>query len=327
MSTESDNKYPYCSGNLPYNIQEIVKKLSQDQANSFNAMHELLCSYKNPYGIGETFCLQTALESSCEFVTVEKTIGQGGSKKAVLLTDGRVAMFPNTDQDSFVGTAHWWPETVKNEAAMATFLESIEVPALNRKQAYLAIQSKSSEETSYKLPILLSDSFEQYASRGWFVFDNKCSRSTIRSDQEEWSFELNSWKNTVTPLLKDIWKLVSNNIVPGGDAHNLVLLQTDQDSFALRYFGFDFGGKYGSKTPPSLENSITTIQWNHNTCSKASKLAKDMIASFVFYRLHPEKAGYKEADDFANQVGEYFSSCDFFKTEVFGIHNSGYDEL
>lgn len=324
MSAESNSKYPYCSGELPGNVQEAVNRMSQGQANSYNAMHELLCSYKNRYGIGEKFCLKMSSESGCEVVSIENTIGQGGSKKAVLFTDGRVAMFPNMDVDHFVRTAHWWSETVKNEASMVPFLEDIGVLALNRKEAYIVVPSKNSEGISYELPILLSDSFEQYASRGWFVFDMKNPHKNIISDKEKWSLELKSWENTITPLLTDLWKLVSNDMIPELDSQNLVLINTDQDSFSLRYFGYDFGGKYGSVR--ASENYVTTIEWDHNTCVAVSKLARAIVQNFVAERIY-DQVDHMEVNDIADKIAEHFSSCDFIKTEVFGIHNSGSDEL
>ncbi len=326
MTVKSNSKYPYCDGNFPSYIQRGMAKLSNEQTTSLYAMQNLLCSYTSIYGIGEKFCLQMKLESNCEYVTIEEIIGQGGSKKAVLFTDGRVAMLPNMDVDNFIGIAQWWPENVKNEVSMAVFLENIGVPALNRKEAFLTIPNKNDENASYKLPIFLSDSFEQYASRGWFVYDCKYRPSTIRSDKEKWSFEVNSWKQVITPLLIDTWKLVSNNIIPSRDSMNLVLVNTEQDSFVLRYFGFDFGGKHASQVAPPLENAVTTIEWDSNKCDRVAKLTKIMLAGFIQDRLKRLK-NYDEVDNFIDKIEEHFLNCEFLKAEISNIQNSYHDDI
>lgn len=244
-------------GSLPSDLDEFLRIASEEQKDSLYAMHELVSFHESPYGVGETFDLQTS-NAACENVTIQKVLGGGGSKKAVLLTDGRVLMLPNMDVDYFGRIAMWWPKTVDGEAAMAQFLEKIGVPALNREKGYLIIPSKTNSAISYKLPVLVADSFEQYANRGWFIMDVKNPESSFYP--EEWQksggITAENWEKTFYPLMQDIVIMNLNGIAPGTDSHNVVLMKGEDGSFHLRYFGFDFGGKHRITTPPSEETRL-----------------------------------------------------------------------
>lgn len=308
-------------GSLPSDLDKWLENFSEEQTDSLYAMHELWTLHESPYAVGETFCLQTS-NSECETVTVKEVLGGGGSKKAVLLEDGRVLMFPNTDVDHFVNIANWWPNTVTKEAAMADYLEEIDIPALNREKGYLIIPSKENSEKSYKLPVLVADSFEQYADRGWFILDCKTSSSIYPKEKwkKDWGTSLESWDNTFDLLIRDLWTLALNGVCPGRDARNFVLIKGDDGSFDLRYFGFDFGGKYGTATPPSSEERLELANMTHQEiCSIMSYHVKYMVRYFITEILLPFPwppetdiyAAYSASED----ISEYYSSCEYI-TEV-----------
>lgn len=312
------NNLAFGSKVSPYgNLAEVAWSLSKNQKNSLYAMHELLFFYKSPYGVDETFCLQTS-DTEHENVTVKECIGGGGSKKALLLTDGRVIMFPNTDVDNIIGTAKWWPDAVTKEAAVAHFLEEIDVPALNRKKAYLIIPSKNNSTISYRLPVLLSDSFAQYADRGWFVVDSKNPRSSFYPEGEWrklWGTDLKSWGKTFDLLIRDLLILSLNGIYPNQDCRNVILVKGEDEAFHLRYFGFDFGGKYGTITPPSEETRLRSKKTSQQICSSVSENAKLIIYEFVWFDvLRRDVWDFK--DSAAELIAEHFSSCEFI-TEIF----------
>jgi hypothetical protein len=319
-------KYEYCDNNFP-GLKEWSEGKSDEQNNSFYAMRELLCFHEDLYGKGETFHLSTQ-EIDYE-VTIKSTIGQGGSKKAVLLDNGKVAMFPNMDVDFFTKTARWWPEAVIKESAMADFLEAIDVPALNREKAIITIPSKHDTNVSYKLPVLISDSFEQYATKGWYVFDNKNPRSTVFSKSEcgYWKPELDIWTKPIKTLIYDLWKLSINEVKIGTDSSNLVLIEKETNNLELHYFGFDFGGKYGSSTTPSSVVTQSKPDNAEQACHSMPRSLENIISSFVYYRLEHknehinQKLSYKEIDDFANLAGKHFSSCDFIGEALLGHEN------
>lgn len=315
MFKKSTNEY--CNKNfldIDSGFREYTEKLSNEQIDSIYAMRELSCFHENQYGEGDIFTLSTK-ESEYE-VTIGSIIGQGGSKKAVLLNNGKVAMLPATH---FTGLASWWPETVTEESKMADFLDKIDIPALNREKAYINIPSTDNPGTSYKLPVLLYDSFEQYASKGWYVFDNKNYKSTIYSNNEcgHWNTELNTWAAPIKTLVADLWKLSVNGVNIEVDSRNLVLVEKEDSDFELHFFGFDFGGKYGSTTVPSTAINLPTAT-TEQICEAISDNLKQQVKNFVFGRLAHETdhcPGGKISNSilykFSASAGEHFSSCDF----------------
>lgn len=308
-------------GDLPSDLKGVLEIFNKEQTDSMYAMHELISLHKNEYGIGETFSLQTS-NGECESVKLEKTLGQGGSKKAVLLTDGRVIMLPNTDVDYYVRIARWWPDTVTDEAAMADFLEEIDVPALNRQKAYLIIPSKKDSTISYKLPVLLSDSFAQYEDRGWCVLDykNGSSCSHIQKDWETfWKTDLKSSEKIFDLLIRDLLILSLNGISLNSDSTNAVVIKKDDGSFKLRYFGFDFGGKYGATTVPSeKKRSMSAQKTKEQICSEISKNANLIIEASVGY-------GVLEDDSLAQDIANHFSSCEYIMEILSNLNLRNHD--
>ncbi len=181
MQITSNNIYKYCEKSLSSSYYEVFKNFSVDQKNTYCAMYELKNVQQNKYGIGQTFRLQTA-DTEYKTITIIKTIGEGGFKKAALLDDSTVLMFPNIDTNSLESRTYAWTITVDNEANTAKFIEDINVPGLNRKKAYLEVQSN---DITYKLPVLLSDLFAQYAEKGLFMRDVKNPLSSFISAKEK----------------------------------------------------------------------------------------------------------------------------------------------
>ncbi len=335
--------YPcYCDAEWPAHVREQMETHSPEQQQTFYALHELLCFYDKKYALGETLILQT---SEGDFrVTLKEIMGQGGSKKAILLDQGSVIMVPNIDSDSFIKAARWWPESVNHETTMAAYLEKIHVPALNRRKAYLVIPSKANRELSYRLPVFLSDSFEQYASKGWYIFDIKGPpQASFFCPQEfqKWDFNLSVWQDVIPPFLRDLATLATHNMngLIGRDASNYALVKQEDGSFALRYFGFDFGGKYGSSTVSTKDTPVgeTLPKDPDAICASTAYIARSIIQDFIFNRLYTklERDGqtidYMKIYNFSTRASEHFSSCDFIR-KVFSkeekLPSSGlHDEL
>ena len=315
MFKKSTNEY--CNENfldIDSGFREYTEKLSNEQIDTIYAMRELSCFHKDQYGKGDTFTLSTQ-QTEYE-ITIGSIIGKGGSKKATLLDNEKVAMLP---AGHFTGLASWWPETVTEEAKMAEFLETIDIPALNREKAYITIPSTDNPGASYKLPVLLSDSFAEYASKGWYVFDNKNSDSNIYSDNEcgHWNTELKTWEAPIKTLVADLWKLSVNGVNIGTDSRNLVLIEKEANNFELRFFGFDFGGKYGSTTVPSTSMDLPTAT-TEQICDAISGNLKQQVKNFIFGRLAHETdhcPGKRITNPvlykFSASADEHFSSCDF----------------
>lgn len=311
-----------CKRNLPPSHADGFENFSIEQKNTYCAMYELETVQQNAYGIGKTFCLQTE-NTECKTITVNKTIGEGGFKKAALLNDGTVIMFPNVDVHSVISRSYAWEITVDNEANTAKFLEEIGVPGLNRKKAYLIIQN--GEET-YKLPVLHSDSFAQYAAKGWFVRDNKNPRSSFVSDKEKghWEYDFKVWEEPIKPLIRDVAKLILNGFKSiTGDAGNIVLIKKDTGDLEFHYFGFDFNGPTGTRdTVPSEEFRLKMQKYSvHDKCEEIASTTKSLVSDIVYHSLYnlslgKEKKDFKTTEDFSYKVGDHFLTCDFIEQVV-----------
>ena len=314
----SDNKYSACEKILSPSFSDNFKKLSEEQKNTYCAMHELKHVQQNKYGIGKTFCLQTTADAECKSVTINKTIGEGGFKKAALLDDGTVLMFPNVDSDSVESRTYAWTTTVDNEANTVKFLEEIGVPALNRKKAYLVVQNS---EESYKLPVLHSDSFAQYVAKGWFIRDNKNPKSSFVSDKEKghWEYDFKVWEEPIKPLVRDVANMVLNGFKQiTGDAGNAVLIEKDNGTFEFRYFGFDFNGATGTRNslPSEAERSIYQKYSPGDVWGTIAEKSKSLISDIVYHSLEglnlgKEQKDYEITEEFSYKVGAHFLTLDF----------------
>ncbi len=317
---------------LLYNRFENFSSFSIEQKNTYCAMYELQTVQKNAYGLGMTFCLQTA-NTECKTVTVTKIIGEGGFKKAALLDDGTVIMFPNVNRASVISRAYTWPITVDNEANTAKFLDEIDVPGLNRKKAYLVVQNN---EELYELPVLHSDSFAQYSAKGWFIRDPKYSQSSFVSDKEKgyWEYDFKVWEEPIKPLVRDVAKLVLNGFNSiNNDSGNIVLKENDIGGFEFHYFGFDFNGLTGTENAVPSEQERTHAQQytTRDMCDSIASKTKSLIASIVYHSLYSlhlskeENKSSREAMDFSYKVGDYFLTCDFIE-QVVGESFHGYHQ-
>lgn len=306
------------------NIDELLEESIQTAL----AMNTLACSYNHPYGVGHTFTLQTE-DTVIHSVTIERTFGEGGSKKTALLNDGQVLMLPNIDQGSLRVVSSWWPESVDKESGMATFLQSINVPTLNRQKGYLFIPS-SNPDITYQLPVMLSDSFAQYAERGCFIMDNKNMVSSHYSNNEwqHWDkFGLTKWKEAIAemvpPLVQDLWILETNDVSLSRDSSNMVMIENDQGFFELHYFGFDFGGKYGSKIVPSEEMRAKALDRpDADICSRVASTLEPMIDNFVYFRIEKQFAlkgmhlDTREKSAISAPVAKHYANCDYILKHV-----------
>ena len=332
----SNNKYSACEKILSPSFSNNFKEFSEEQKNTYCAMHELKHVQQNKYGIGKTFCLQTTVDKECKTVTVTKTIGQGGFKKAALLDDGTVLMFPNVDNKSLEEMSFAWTITVDNEANTAKFLEEIDVPGLNRKKAYLVVKNN---EESYELPVLHSNSFAQYKEKGWFIRDNKNPQSSFVSNKEKghWEYNLKVWEEPIKPLVRDVATMLLNGLDQmTGDCGNIVLKENDNGKFEFHYFGFDFNGATGMfDTVPSAARRTEFQKYSvTNLCAKIAEESKVLISDIVYHSLYSldlgkeDKKSLSDIQKFSDEVGKHFLTCDFIE-KVMGETSYQYnsDEL
>lgn len=339
-----------CTDQYIWEIEERASVYSKNEKATAYAMFELYCLYNTAYGIGHAFKIIDAA-GNAEVVTINKIIGEGGSKKALLLEDGRVIAVPNADPelmidpsmdqdiDHIASIAQWWPNTVHDETQIIIFLESINIPCLNKKKRYLVVPSTEKPGVQYHMPIMLSDSFQQYAQKGWFVHDIKRSKDLIpvppgdvywfgKDDINDALLDSNIIKNAIKPLIQDLWILTVHqffnlerqyHII---DALNVVLIEQNHGPFELHYFGLDFGGRSGLLAKPSRREILPEEYAKiHDAYNYIAFYAFFMIEQFFlgqFYTLFQDdnNQSYSEQEErqwaeLANGIAEKYSNREF----------------
>jgi hypothetical protein len=233
-------------------------------------------------------------------IEVSKIPGSGGTKWAYQLKDGRVFMYPGFDFSKPNRIGRWEETIVPHEAKTAEFLSEIGVPVLNRVQAELLIRNKRTGK-EHLFPVLLSDSFETYANRGWFIEDvknpNEHSWSRENVEKRGYKFgvfdsetELDSvhrWAKAVSPLLRDLAKLWRHNVDLVGDSSNFAIVKAsnkDGINWHIRYFGFDIGGEYGRASHRKIGAGF---------CQFCREVAKEQIEWFMVYQFLGESPDAK----------------------------------
>lgn len=272
-------------------------------------------------------------EKSVEYgeVVEDPIAGYGGSKKAFQLENGLVMMLPNTDVDSLSYIASWWEYCVNDEVNMAMFLENIGILALNRKKAMLVKPNCSLPDEPCRLPVIISDSFDAYAKRGWFIFDVKNNHSStwgkskynnvsndfkvFSNDQDPFDFKV--WEPIIKPFIEDMIKLAHHEIKIGSDNSNYVAIRNPKQKspWTLRYFGFDFSGKYGGQSIPSpKDDKILSSRKLSKICPKIKTLVGWTVGAFaetVFNITRHTKEQKQKEVAFVSQLEKHFSDCGY----------------
>lgn len=206
------------------------------------------------FELGGTYRLIDPETQISKDIVLKGYLGRGGSKLALETEDGLAIVIPNLSIDGIYAAAQWWEKNIDGEVDVANFLDDIGVPALNRKKAILVL----SAEQNLKLPLFVSDSFNKYAENGWHIIDAKNARSSswkesqtiFRNSSEAMKFQ--NWDAVIAPLFSDFYNLALNYFSVGLDSSNYALVKEENpyspNQYKLRYFGYDFGGKYGHKT-------------------------------------------------------------------------------
>lgn len=109
-----------------------------------------------------------------EKVGIAKILGKGGSKKALLLTDGRVLLVPNTDVDSLDEIQQRWKRMVDEECKMSEFLQKVGLLGLQLLKVKVRPQMGSEEE----FVACITDSFDALKAKQLYVIDRKNHESS-----------------------------------------------------------------------------------------------------------------------------------------------------
>lgn len=212
-------------------------------------------------------------------------LGEGGSKKAFMISKDRALILPNMDVDSTKCIAERWERMVLEEVKMSKILNRLGLLSPMSEQVQVSL-TESSEDV---IPAYISENFHSLGkTKGLFIIDNKNPRGTswkrekdflFKSDEER--LDEKNWEAVINPLLTDIEKICLNNIPIGRDSINIAvvkkLLEDDVCQYELRYFGFDFSSKNYHLDIPEIQEGPLTIDFDK------SKQLLDYILDNVFF--------------------------------------------
>lgn len=192
------------------------------------------------------------IEEKC---TLREIIGKGGSKIAIKIDGGKVIIVPNHMETEEV--LKYWERLVEEEVKMGQLLQKLGLLCPKYKRASVI-------HDDIHIPVLISKSFAQMANKNQiFVIDIKNPGTSIWKKGIHAIFESKedrllekSWHTVLEPLTKDIAKLITYNIPTHLDSFNLAI-EKRNESYVLRYFGFDFTNKSKSIEIPSGERLQT----------------------------------------------------------------------
>lgn len=179
-----------------------------------------------------------------------KSLGNGGSKMAIEIEDGRALMVPNPGPDSITEVTGRWERMVEEEVAASDFLK--EIGLLSPLSERVSIKHTNEEDQA--ISAYVCKSFKQFAEEGCFIIDLKEAKSSTWNAKspkffanDEQRLDQKNWDLFYNDFLNDVVKICLYNLPYSGDPFNLAINQEGAKNslqYHLRYFGFDFSSKY-----------------------------------------------------------------------------------
>ena len=208
--------------------------------------------------------------------TLLRILGEGGSKKAIQISEGRALILPNMDVDPIEGVAKRWNRMVLEEVRMSKILHELGLLSPLSKQVGVTF----TESSEHVIPAYISETFESLNRKGWYIIDTKIIKNSTWKHGKNFLFQskeerLNekNWDLVFDSVLTDIAKICFYDIPVGGDSLNIAIVKKPSDSTVcqheVRYFGFDFSSKSNPLIIPDIENrpssspksKIEDIKW------------------------------------------------------------------
>lgn len=288
-----------------------------------------------------SFCLKSLNDTNCTPVEITDIKGDLGSKNAFFLKDARIVLYPGNKFYSYE-IPEWWENSISNEDKFVKDLESYGIPVLNRKKATLTIKNLYDHALDFSISVLVSDSFDQYTDRGWFIFDSRSPRSstwnktilkTLGADYHVNDLgsspdDLEIWKEVVRALFQDAAKIYKYNIPNSIDFFKFAVEQIPAEkkknaNWQLRTFGVNQSEKFFSMSTSKPRQRIS----KYALCMSIRSLTSIVIDEFIDYQCHGEswsdsiarkhRSGYAkfekkrvECEAFKNKIYPHLMSCD-----------------
>lgn len=225
-------------------------------------------------------------------VKLGRVLGEGGSKKAYQLENGKVLILPNLDaislqRDRLEDVDARWTRMANEEVAMSDFLQSIGLLTPNHKKVSISLSLSGAEGS---IPAYISDSFESLKDQGIFIIDAKNPKSNTWKAGIDSLFKNNraqysdSWleEGLLDSFLDDLVKLAIYDIPIGFDNCNLAIrkktapLQDEtENEYEVRFFGFDFSDKASLLSIP--DKLKPNYELNENRLKRAIQRFADIL--------------------------------------------------
>jgi len=223
-------------------------------------------------------------------ITLGKILGSGGNKQAIELDEQRALLIPNEFcLPHALATETYWKRMVQEEVGMARVFTRLGLLTPIDRQV-LVLRSPTCK-TGF-VPAFLSLTFESLAKKGIFFLSSKDRSDSTWKFKEHFFFRTaeerqqeKNWDPLFKPVLKDVEKIFAYKLPAFDDAFNLAIVKKSEDRYEIRYFGYDFAGRFGSLEIPNLDKRATEID------SRSVKNYVQLIVETIFLW---ESGGYGE---------------------------------
>lgn len=252
-------------------------------------------------------------ENGRQEVKLARKLGNGASKIAILLENGKALLIPNLLSNSLSEMAEMrWDRMVQEETAMSQVLSSVGLLSPMSKLVEISFSAKAVEGT---IPAYVSESFENLGSKmGLFILDRKNSYSSTWQSEKDSFFKhsgdqlnVENYDSIMTPLLADVVKMCIYGIPDDYDSLNLAVVKKNsgikdgeksKSEFEARYFGFDFSDKKAPISVPTMKKLPID--------KTMEQRARDLMACFVS-RIFMNEFGLTDIDPMDVAVSRLFN--------------------
>jgi len=174
-------------------------------------------------------------------------IGTGGTKTIYQVSDSICIALPNlTDGPAL---RHAWPRIVSEEIQISKTFDRLGLLHPDINPCQVTIPGIKEHEPASTLDTFYMPTFSSLVDNNIYVLDGKIrTSSTLPKDitimSEDQMDDIDEWLKIFMPLFDDIKIMCKDGIYATGDRKNLAVIRNDDQSYSIRFFGFDFTSKY-----------------------------------------------------------------------------------
>jgi hypothetical protein len=272
------------------NCSLLFSFLSQKEQDVFAKVSKLVQQIKTTYSIRGYKNLMQRLNRSDVLIIKDvdkiytiyhgKFLGSGGNKQAIKISNNEVLLIPNNDcLQHLDSTMSYWPRLVQEEVGVARIFTRLGLLTPVDRQVMLL---PSIHSTSSFVPAYISHTFESLAKKGIFFLSHTETASTWRRGEDfliatkEERLQEKNWDPLFEPILEDLSLIFQYQLPAFDDAFHVAIVKNNLNQFAIRYFAFDFAGRFASLEIPALQKASDQINL------KMVKMRLSEIVDMVF---------------------------------------------